>query len=198
MCGENEAAAVGRCSEVLLAARTDFQDRTKKELAEMPRGSKCWWKKSRELLMQKSTAATIPALRKSESAEWWRSTHSKADLLADTFCEKNVLAPSGYEVPIEVDMEIEAQGWDPSTMISQDDVASQLRALREESATGPDLIPTRVLKWCEKTLAVPVHKLLMRLSDEGQWPAVWITHWIVPIYKRSAAWSPKNYRWGHT
>ena len=193
---EAEAAAVIECSDVLFEARSSYQARTKKELAEMPPGSKQGWKKSREILEQKSTSATIPALRATPSSDWCLSEQFKADLLADTFSSKNELAPRVEEpMPIAGTM-CEEQEWAPE-IISEDDVARSLTSLREQSATGPDLIPTRVLKWCAHVLAAPVHKLLMRILDAGEWPAIWITHWVVPIYKRSAAWNPKNYRGVH-
>ena len=42
-----------------------------------------------------------------------------------------------------------------------------------------------------------MHKFLLRILDAGEWPAMWITHWIIPICKRNAAWDPKNYRGVH-
>ena len=88
------------------------------------------------------------------------------------------------------------QVWEP-WMITEEHVEAALRSLREQSATGPDLIGARVLKRCSTALAVPVHKLLQRILVEGEWPSLWASHWLVPIYKRKAAGDPGNYRGVH-
>ena len=194
--GEDEPAAVAKCSEVIFKARGAYQERMKTELASMTRGSKLWWKKSRELLVQRATTASIPALRRTSASEWCLTAKNKADLLAKTFEKKNVLAPAGDHACIYIDADYEEQLWDSST-VTTNTVERELLTLRLDSATGPDLIPTRVLKWCAASLSGPVHCLFERILQAGEWPALWIIHWIVPIYKRHAAWDPENYRGVH-
>ena len=193
---EREAAAAAECSEVMLHARLSYQERTKRELQELPPGSKQWWKRSRELLHQKSTASAIPALKNPASNEWCLTPQSKADLLAETFAAKSKIQPSVGEFRAEETEACEMQVWEP-WMITEEHVEAALRSLREQSATGPDLIGVRVLKRCSAALAVPVHKLIQRILEEGEWPSVWASHWLVPIYKRKAAGDPGNYRGVH-
>ena len=72
-----------------------------------------------------------------------------------------------------------------------------LTILREESATGPDELPTRILKRCGAALARPIHMLIMLMLQHGIWPGAWKVHWIVPLYKRKAVFDPNNYRGVH-
>ena len=133
---EREVDAITECSEVLLHARVEYQERMKKELGDMAPGSKQWWKKSRELLDQKSTAATIPALRKTEAAEWCLSAKSKADLLAEAFEEKNEMAPAGERPPEVAAIVGDGHAWEPS-QITENSVERELKALRGGVHFGP-------------------------------------------------------------
>jgi hypothetical protein len=72
-----------------------------------------------------------------------------------------------------------------------------LDALRVDSGTGPDLLPARILKECARVLAKPFSMLANIILRKGRWPEVWITHWIVPIYKRGSVYAAQNYRGVH-
>ena len=72
-----------------------------------------------------------------------------------------------------------------------------LKELKEDTATGPDSIPSRILKRCATTLALPLTKLVRLLLRLGRWPAAWRLHWTFPIYKKKAVSDPGNYRGIH-
>ena len=65
------------------------------------------------------------------------------------------------------------------------------------SGTGPDDLPARILKMCAKQMALPIALLTFRIIGTGHWPEIWLTHWIVPIYKRDKVFRSKNYRGVH-
>ena len=77
-------------------------------------------------------------------------------LLALASCGNNFGFPGVYRIDVE-------QG----NVVTEEMVAEELDALREESATGPDLLPARILKRCSKQLAKPIYWLVMKLLDEG-------------------------------
>lgn len=47
-----------------------------------------------------------------------------------------------------------------------------LKAIDSDSATGPDLLPGRILRECASALAKPVAKLAQRLLRDGAWPQI--------------------------
>ena len=65
-----------------------------------------------------------------------------------------------------------------------------LQALKEDSATGPDLLPTRI---CVGQIAVPFRMLAELILWHGAWPMIWKSHWIVHLFKKGAVFQPGNY-----
>ena len=72
-----------------------------------------------------------------------------------------------------------------------------LKELKEDKATGPDLVASRLLKKCAPELGVAVAKLGRLLLDSGHWPETWRTHWVFPLYKKRSVYDPENYRGIH-
>ena len=76
-------------------------------------------------------------------------------------------------------------------------VLKELKQLNEDKATGPDLLPGRVLKHCAQTLAPAVTQLVRLLLAQGRWPEFWRLHWIAPLHKKGSQANPGNYRGVH-
>ena len=72
-----------------------------------------------------------------------------------------------------------------------------LKQLKLDSATGPDAVGTRVLKYCAQSLAVPVALLARNALEQQCWPACWKEHWLLPLYKKRSVFDPGNYRGVH-
>ena len=72
-----------------------------------------------------------------------------------------------------------------------------MKALDEDSALGPDLLPTRILKQCAHALAPILHTLIIAILTFGEWPTLWTIHWVVPLFKRKSVYDPGNYRGIH-
>ena len=68
-----------------------------------------------------------------------------------------------------------------------------MASLDEDSANGPDLVPTRILKRCARVLAPALHLLILAILKFGEWPTIWREHWIVLLYKRKSVYDPNNY-----
>ena len=45
-----------------------------------------------------------------------------------------------------------------------------LKQLDEDSATGPNGLPAKVLKKCAAELATPIARLVRKMLNEGVWP----------------------------
>ena len=147
-------------------------------------GSKGWWSRVRRLLNQKSQQCSIPALKR-PTGEWCIDAKSKADHLADTLKSKFKLSSRGTnhysEVensPYRAQVEIAA--------VTEDRAEKVLLDLRSDSATGPDQLPSRIIKECAKQLAKPFCMLAKLILVEGRWPELWTIHFIVPLHKKTA------------
>lgn len=117
----------------------------------------------------------------------------KADLFASTFTKKCMLPPA--EVNSYTKLAVSgARELRAVLGVIEEPMKKELAELREDSATGPDGLPTRVLKKCSKALARPVRRLVTLLLGMGVWPSLWMEHWIVPIYARKAVFKLENYR----
>ena len=76
-------------------------------------------------------------------------------------------------------------------------VEKALASLDEDTANGPDLVPTRILKLCARVLAPALHLLILASLKFGEWPTIWGGHWIVLMYKKQSVYDPNNYRGIH-
>ena len=69
--------------------------------------------------------------------------------------------------------------------------------LDESWGTGPDLLPARMLRQGAKELAAPILRLTLLIFESGEWPDSWREHWVAPIYKKKAVFTPAKYRGVH-
>ena len=169
-------------------------ERTKLKLSLLPRGSKSWWKISQTLMMRTQENTSIPPL-KNEEGKWVLSVGEKANLFADTFHAKSTLpeAQENEYSPIPV-CDSKMSGFLP---IRQRNAEYVLKHLDESSATGPDNLPSRILKTCWKSLALPTVLLGRCILRYGVWPRFWCTHWIFPLHKKRTKSNAGNYRGIH-
>ena len=191
---EEEDAAREACSKGILEEFGKYVRQTKEDLKALPRGSKLWWKKSRELLQQQGAVSSSPALKDKDN-QWVLNAQGKADLFADTFAKKFVLADASAnhfsELPLtDVEQDLPAD-------LEEKDAEEVLKKLKEDSATGPDQLPTKVFKECARELRKPLLRLAKRMLETGCWPALWLQRWVVPLYKKKAVFQPTNYRGVH-
>ena len=72
-----------------------------------------------------------------------------------------------------------------------------LKALKVDTASGPDRLPVRVFRECCKELAPAISVLVRFLLRVGFWPMIWRVHRIQPLFKKGAVSLPSNYRGVH-
>ena len=189
-----EAEAVRTCSEGVRDAYHKWVAQTREEMLKLPRGSKQWWSKTNCLLSKAQKACSINALKNS-SGKWVREARDKADLFAETFASKCKLAEA--EVNDFSHIEQRTTTMDSLRVLTTHDAMQVLKDLDASSATGPDLLPSRILRECADVLALPVLLLANQILRTGRWPVVWLMHWIVPLYKKKTVFNPANYRGVH-
>ena len=188
------AEAVRACSKGIAEEFAKFATETRRKLIEAKRGTKLWWTMSWELLLQRTKTQSIPTL-KAEDGSWVQEPKGNADLFAKAFSSKNVLPAVTVNDYTTFQRASRQQNLGRLWLVYE--VCKILEALDVNSATGPDLLPARILKYCAQELAAPVLKLAERILKTGKWPHSWREHWIVPIYKRKAVYKAGNYRGVH-
>ncbi len=76
---------------------------------------------------------------------------------------------------------------------TEENTEEELRASREDSATGNDNLLARILNKCSTVLAKPLTMLIIRIISTMAWPDCWRDHLIIPIFKKAALFLAKNY-----
>ena len=179
------------CTAGFAAAYGDFIRETRSKL--LKADAKDWWKISKQLLSKNVLRENIPALR--SEASWSKSPSDKAATLSETFASK-----AGLPDEVENDFSqvipaaVSLRGF---LRIRQRTVYKILRDLDASSGTGPDGLPTKILKQCASQLSLPVTLLSRLCLSQGRWPLCWRTHWIHPLHKRNSRADAANYRGVH-
>ena len=78
--------------------------------------------------------------------------------------------------------------------VSEKGVLKLLQNLRQNKATGPDSIPTYILKIGAKELSPILTKIFQWSLDTGQVPSDWKEAMVVPIFKKGDKHQPANDR----
>jgi len=176
---------------------------TREKLGQLPKHSKEWWKVNRMLLHNVTTNTSIPALRQKEDNGkgkkplWIIDPLEKANLLAKTFANKCRLPPPPSVPNTNHDPKDPKQRMTDFMLVRQRWVRRALQELDENKATGPDELPSRILKKCGPELEYPITLLVRLIATTGEWPDGWRNHWIVPLHKKGAVFDPENYRGVH-
>ena len=129
-----ELEAAQACSAEISAEFARFVEKSKKELQELPRGSKGWWRKVRAFALRGRGITGIPSLR--DGTAWWHTAVEKAELFATVF-QKKCIVPN-LEVNEYSDVPVIAA--EPRRLGDvEETLAFQvLSEIKSDSATGPD------------------------------------------------------------
>ena len=183
------------CSQAFLKAYNSYVTRTREKLKEMSPSSRGWWKLSGTLLTKAGTRENIPPLQR-EDDSWALTAKEKAEELARVFRSKSQLPAS--EVNLYSDLPPQTAGNMRGFLrLRVRKVHALLKNLDEHSGTGPDLLPSRVLKKCAAELALPVTLLTRKLLRDRRWPQCWRLHWVHGLFKKNSKALGKNYRGVH-
>ena len=178
------------CSNVLKEEYSKYIEKLKTKLAELPKGSKQWWRLNRQLLDAKSRNESIPPLK--DEKGWIFDAREKADAFASSFSAKsNLPVDSGFCE------EERAPSFKQSKFmfIRKRWVRQILKDLDVNKATGPDMIPGKILKECACALTIPILLLARKILHTRRWP--WKHHHIQPVFKRKSPACRENYRGVH-
>ena len=151
---------------VLGAAYEEYVDQVREEIKSLPKGSNKWWRLNRILLGRSSRkAVSIPPLRDAQG-NWVLDAESKADLFGKTFDAKSRLPEKRQPWNPAQRATIQA----PFFLLRRKSTLKILKDIDIEKATGPDLLPGRILKECAEELAHPITQLVKQMLAQGTWP----------------------------
>lgn len=78
--------------------------------------------------------------------------------------------------------------------VSEDDVVSAVKKLKNKQTTGPDLVPSFLLKDCVSILAKPILKIINLSLTSSTFPETWKSTKICPVHKKGSTSMVTNYR----
>ena len=192
---DEETECMKRCSACIIEEYGKYVAKERMQLQAMPKGAKAWWSKSRRLMQKKGVVSSVPAL-KGPDDEWVLHAEGKADLFVDTFSKKYGLsAVEENEYTKLVGPHCSPQKQLPQ--LQENDAEHIMDKLKDDSGTGPDLLPARILKNCSAALAKPVLLLTLSILNCGVWPQIWMKHWVAPLFKKKSVYNPGNYQGIH-
>ena len=133
-----------RCSDCIMEEYGKYEARERLNLQSLPAGAKAWWNRSKRLMQKKGIVSSIPAL-KDPDEQWVLQPDAKADLFAQTFSRKHFL-PEAVVNEYTTLPNAPRRGQRALKTVGVKDAHAILQKLRFDSATGPDLLPARILK----------------------------------------------------
>ena len=143
--------------------------------------------------MDKSAAPSgIAALK--DGGNWVLDPVGKANLLERTFASKCKLPCAEVNEFSALSLPFFTDGF---LRIRCRDVLRVLKNLKEDSATGPDLLAACFLKACAEVLALPLALLARQILATHRWPQLWTYHWIAALHKKKSVFDLSNYRGIH-
>jgi uncharacterized protein YjiS (DUF1127 family) len=117
--------------------------------------------------------------------------------LADTFKSKYTIPEKETNYYTELEAPNYKHQNDIIDGVTEEKATTVLSNLRSDSATGPDEVPTRILREGAKVLARPFVLLAIAILNQGRWPELWMEHWIIPLLKKGNVYMAGNYRGVH-
>ena len=123
----------------------------------------------------------IPAIENSHTV--YTTAKDKANIFCQIFAEKCRLE-DGHLQPQEATVH-------PRVLLDKEvfqpkDIKKILRRLKPDKASGPDLVPSRVLKECCAELGSPIMPSLLLCFSKGTFPDQWKTAFVIPVHKRGS------------
>ena len=130
---DQEAEAARECRDILLQEHYDYVGKMREP------SSKAWWSNARRLTDRKQRVSKIPALKR--GTEWILEAEEKANCFVSAFEFKNIMID---EEPNEYSGIAYVHPIHYCVLPTVEATEKALTSLDEDSALGPDLVPTRI------------------------------------------------------
>jgi hypothetical protein len=184
----NFAHARSEFNHAEMVAKVSYNNRLKEDLTDSSLTSKSWWKIV-NTLSGSATHSDIPVIDHQNQAHI--TAKDKAEVFCEAFTKKCRLDKADDPAP---SIPSSTSATKDHIVFKCKDVKKLLQQLKPDKATGPDQIPTRVLKECCSELASPLSRLYTLCFSCGTFPNQWKLASVVPVHKRDSKSDPTKYR----
>ena len=176
------------CKRVIAEARSSYAEATRRSVASQRTGSRDFWRICNSVLNRGKS--TIPPLF--NGPEVLTTSTDKANLFARNFSSNSTLDDGFQQLP---DFPSRTEQRLTSRKITARMVSHAIYDLDTCKATGPDRIPSIVLKMCSPELSPVLAKLYNKCLAESCFPSCWKSSAVVPVFKNDGERSdPGKYR----
>ena len=169
-------------------ARRNYNAKLTKELTDNTITGKRWWRLVNSI-SGRAAVTDIPVIIHNNTAHI--TAREKAEVFCTAFAQKCHLQDASAPAPHikqSTSCTIENITFKPK------DINRLLKGLKPDKASGPDQIPTRVLKECSAELASPLCRLFSRCFSSGIFPSQWKMASVTPVHKKDSKADPSKYR----
>jgi len=119
----------------------------------------------------------------------------KANLLNDNFASQTQLGETPSLPDIDTDTDVAPVPALSQITVEEQEVLKLLNSLDVHKSTGPDKLPTKIIKMCALLIYEPLTKLFNMSLNTATFPTIWKVANITPIFKnKDSASNPLNYR----
>ena len=181
-------AASKTCKEIIDREKSKFNAAKAEKLSNCPTGTRQFWQMAKSV-KSNFTTSSLPPLKSNgkiivESVE-------KANSLAAIFAANSTRNLSLLEKPHT----LPSSGFSMKTIVFRNCIIKKyLQELDVKKSTGPDGIPSKILKTFSSELAPIITKIFHLSYKKGIFPKCWKASNIHPIPKKGDHSDPSNYR----
>ena len=150
---------------------------------------KRWWHSVKNL-MGRSRQSQYPPLN--VHGTMINDPKLKAEAFNEYFASQTVLADDNVSLPQNYPQFEHSSLCD--IVITEEEVLDQIKAIKSNKATGPDLVSPRMIKEAAESICPSLTKLFNLSLRCGVVPAMWKEANVIPIHKKKDKGDIKNYR----
>ncbi|CAK1596057.1 unnamed protein product [Parnassius mnemosyne] len=173
---------------VIAKAKSEHIGRIGEKLVRLPSGTRAFWSLAKAV-QGNFCKPSLPSLHR-EDDSLAHDAKDKADLLGSLFASNSTLDDGGKTPPTIPRCECSM----PDVLFSQRSIRKALLSLDIQKSSGPDGIPSIVLRTCAPELAPVLTRLFRYSYSQGVVPNSWKTAFVHPIPKKGDRSDPSNYR----
>ena len=170
-------------------AKFSYYEKLNQSLSDPTTGNKKWHKIVNKFLQKGQCSTRVPPLKIGNT--FTSNSLQKANVLNNHFMNMTVISSNNATLP---ELQYKTNARKESLEISEEVVLKNLLSIDCTKSMGPDQVSPHVLKNCAIALAPHVTKLFKKILASSNYPQIWKTANVLPLFKQGDASDPNNYR----